>query len=102
MHFDASGLPPVLSFWSVTAYDKDGYFIANPIGRYAIGDRDPLKFNADGSLDLYIQSQDPGPDRRSNWLPSGDGAFNLMFRLYWPKPAILDGSWRAAAVEKLR
>jgi hypothetical protein len=102
MHFEASSLPPVLAFWSVTAYDKDGYFIANPIGRYAIGDRDPLKFNSDGSLDLYIQSQDPGPDRRSNWLPSGDGAFNLTFRLYWPKPAILDGSWRAPAVQKVR
>jgi hypothetical protein len=102
MHFDASNLPPVLAFWSVTAYDKDGYFIANPISRYAIGDRNPLKFNPDGSLDLYIQSQEPGPDRQSNWLPSGDGPFNLTFRLYWPKPAILDGSWRAPAVERVR
>ena len=59
MHFDASNLPPVLAFWSVTAYDKDGYFIANPINRYAIGDRDRLKFDPDGSLDLYIQSEDP-------------------------------------------
>jgi hypothetical protein len=102
MHFEASNLPPVLAFWSVTAYDKDGYFIANPISRYAIGDRNPLKFNPDGSLDLYIQSQEPGPDRQSNWLPSGDGPFNLTFRLYWPKPAILDGSWRAPAVERVR
>lgn len=102
MHFEASRLPPVLAFWSVTAYDKDGYFIGNPIHRYATGDRDPLKFNSDGSLDLYIQSQDPGPDRQSNWLPSGDGPFNLTFRLYWPKPAILDGTWRAPAVEKVR
>jgi hypothetical protein len=102
MHFDASNLPPVLAFWSVTAYDKDGYFIANPISRYAIGDRNPLKFNPDGSLDLYIQSQEPGPDRQSNWLPSGDGPFNLTFRLYWPKPVILDGSWRAPAVERVR
>lgn len=102
IHFDASNLPPVVAFWSVTAYDKEGYFVANKIGRYAIGDRDPLKFNPDGSLDLYIQSQAPGPDRQSNWLPSGDGPFNLTFRLYWPKPAILDGSWRAPAVERVR
>lgn len=101
MHFDASNLPPVLAFWSVTAYDKDGYFIANPINRYAIGDRDKLKFNPDGSLDLYIQNQDPGPDLQSNWLPSGAGPFNLTIRLYWPKAAILDGTWRPPALERL-
>jgi hypothetical protein len=101
MHFDASNLPPVQAFWSVTAYDKDGYFIANPINRYAIGDRDRLKFNPDGSLDLEIQSEDPGPDRKSNWLPSGNGLFNLTIRLYWPKQAILDGSWHPPALEPM-
>jgi len=101
MHFEAANLPPVSAFWSITAYDKDGYFIANPINRYAIGDRDRLKFNADGSLDLYIQSQDPGPDHESNWLPSGDELFNLMLRLYWPKPAILNGSWHPPALERV-
>lgn len=101
MHFEASNLPPVQAFWSVTAYDKDGYFIANPINRYAIGDRDHLKFNADGSLDLFIQSESPGAHRESNWLPSGDGPFNLTIRLYWPKQAILDGSWHPPALESL-
>jgi hypothetical protein len=101
MHFAADQLPPVLAFWSVTGYDKDGYFIANPINRYAIGDRDKLKFNPDGSLDLYIQAQDPGPDSRSNWLPSGAGPFNLTLRLYWPKPAVLSGAWQPPAVERL-
>jgi len=101
LHFDASRLPPVLAFWSITAYDKDGYFIANPIHRYAIGDRDELKFNPDGSLDLYIQNQDPGQDRQSNWLPSGAGPFNLTIRLYWPKQDILDGSWHPPTLERL-
>jgi hypothetical protein len=101
MHFAASNLPPVEAFWSVTAYDRDGYFIANPINRYAIGDRNRLKFNSDGSLDVYIQSPNPGPDHESNWLPSGDGPFNLTIRLYWPKQAILDGSWHPPALERL-
>jgi hypothetical protein len=101
MHFESSNLPPVLAFWSVTAYDKDGYFIANPVNRYAIGDRDRLRFNPDGSLDLYIQNESPGPDHESNWLPSGDGPFNLMLRLYWPKQAILDGSWHPPALERV-
>jgi hypothetical protein len=101
MHFAASELPPVLAFWSVTAYDKDGYFIANSINRYAIGDRDKLQFNPDGSLDLYIQGPDPGPEHRSNWLPSGDATFNLTMRLYWPKPDILEGNWHPPAVERV-
>jgi len=101
MHFDASNLPPVQAFWSVTAYDKDGYFIANPLNRYAIGDRDRLKFNPDGSLDLDIQNEDPGPDRESNWLPSGDGPYNLTIRLYWPKQAIFDGTWHPPALERV-
>jgi hypothetical protein len=101
MHFESSSLPPVLAFWSVTGYDKDGYFIANPINRFAIGDRDQLKFNPDGSLDLYIQNENPGPDHEPNWLPSGNGPFNLMLRLYWPKQAILDGSWHPPALERV-
>jgi hypothetical protein len=101
MHFDKTNLPPVRAFWSVTAYDKDGYFIANSLDRYAIGDRDPLKFNPDGSLDLYIQSESPGSDHESNWLPSGAGPFNLTIRLYWPEDAILNGSWRPPTPESV-
>lgn len=101
MHFEKGGLPPVRAFWSITAYDQGGYFIPNAINRYAIGDRDRLKFNADGSLDLYIQGPNPGPERESNWLPAGDGPFNLTIRLYWPEEAILSGSWRPPALERL-
>ena len=101
MHFEKASLPPVRAFWSVTAYDRDGYFIANPIHRYAIGDRDALKFNPDGSLDVYVQGMSPGPDRESNWLPSGGGSFNLTIRLYWPEEAIINGSWHPPALERL-
>src|SRR5690349_12752760 len=55
LHFDADALPPVDAFWSVTMYDAEGYQVANELGRFAIGDRDTLAFNADGSLDLYVQ-----------------------------------------------
>jgi hypothetical protein len=60
-----------------------------------------LKFNPDGSLDLYIQDENPGPDHESNWLPSGKGPFNLMLRLYWPKQEILDGIWHPPALERV-
>jgi hypothetical protein len=101
MHFDKANLPPVRAFWSLTGYDKDGYFIANPINRYAIGDRDPLKFNADGSVEIYFQNQSPGPEKESNWLPSGEGPFNLTIRLYWPEEAILNGTWHPPALEQI-
>jgi len=59
----------------------------NPINRYAIGDRTPgLKYNADGSLDIYIQYENPGKDKESNWLPApADDKFSLLLRLLYHK-----------------
>ena len=74
----------------------------NPIDRYAIGDRDALKLGKDGSLTVYIQRESPGKDKESNWLPAPkSGAFSMNLRLYWPKPAALDGTWKPPAVVKL-
>src|SRR5262249_39034964 len=68
--FDEGKLLPAGAFWSVTLYDKDGFQAPNAINRFAIGDRDKLNFNADGSLDLYIQNASPGADKEVNWLPA--------------------------------
>jgi hypothetical protein len=101
LHFAKSELPPAAAFWSLTMYDAEGFQVANPINRFAIGDRDPLKFNADGSLDLYLQHQSPGADKESNWLPtSKSGPLGLTMRLYNPKPEALDGRWNPPAVKK--
>jgi hypothetical protein len=77
----------------VTAYDTDGYFIPNALKRQALGDRDQLQLNPDGSLDLYIQADSPGPDKEANWLPVAEAPFTLLMRLYSPKSEVLDGSW---------
>ena len=93
LHFDKGKLPPANAFWSVTLYGKDGFQVPNAINRFAIGDRDKLKLNADGSLDLYIQSESPGPDKESNWLPTPEGEFNLAMRIYSPRCEVTNGTW---------
>jgi hypothetical protein len=101
VHFAKEQIPPVRAFWSLTMYNERQFFAANPIHRFAIGDRDALKFAADGSLTLYIQRESPGADRESNWLPApADGPFSMNLRLYWPKPQALDGAWAPPPVTK--
>jgi hypothetical protein len=103
MHFDKGQLPPVDGFWSLTMYNAQYFFSANPINRYSISARNSLKTNSDGSTDLYIQADSPGKDKESNWLPSPKDDFVLMTRMYWPKekdPSILDGSWKIPGVKK--
>lgn len=69
VHFDADKLPPVDAFWSITMYDAEGYQVANELDLFAIGDRDPLTYNPDGSLDIYIQPITPGPRPRGQLAP---------------------------------
>jgi hypothetical protein len=102
LHFKAGELPPVNAFWSVTAYNAQDFFIDNPLQRYALGDRDALAFNADGSLDLLLQASPPAGKQARNWLPLRAGEpFLLNARLYWPKPAALSGAWGMPAVERM-
>lgn len=101
LRFEAGALPPVHGFWSLTTYNSDYYLAENPIGRYALGDRDALSFNEDGSLDIYIQATSPGPELESNWLPTpAEGAFSITMRLYWPKVEVLEGNWKTPGIER--
>jgi hypothetical protein len=101
MHFAADALPPAEAFWSLTMYDGDGFQVANELNRFAIGDRDALQYNADGSLDLYIQHASPGVNKQSNWLPSpAQGSLGLTLRLYAPRPSVLDGRWNPPPVTR--
>jgi hypothetical protein len=103
LHFAANALPPVKAFWSITAYGADEFLIDNPLQRFAIGDRDPLVFNADGSLDLWVQATPPSQkEAAANWLPVQMGApFLLNARLYWPEDKALNGQWKMPVVERL-
>ena len=103
IHFPKGQLPPTRGFWSITMYDANYFFVANPINRYSISARQNLKANADGSVDLYIQKDSPGADKEANWLPAPAGKFILMMRMYWPDespPSIIDGTWSPPAAIK--
>ena len=102
LHFDKGSTPPVDAFWSLTLYDAAGFQVGNALNRFAVSSWMPLKYNADGSLDLLIQNENPGKDKESNWLPAPKAPFNLTMRLYSPKSDALTGKWNPPPVSRNR
>lgn len=100
IHFRPGQLPPIdpRAFWSISLYGPDHFFVANPVDRYAVGDRtEGLTRGHDGSLDVFV-SHSPPPGHEGNWLPAPAGSFNLVLRAYLPGPGIRSGSWTPPAV----
>jgi len=93
--------PPVKGFWSLTLYNDVHFFNTNPLNRYSLGTKNKtLKYNPDGSLTLYAGARSPGKDKESNWLPAPNGPAYVVMRLYWPKDAAFNGSWKPPAVQR--
>jgi hypothetical protein len=101
LHFEQSGLPPANAFWSVTLYDDQGFQVPNSLSRFAVSSWMPFKYNADGSLDLYFQNENPGQDRAANWLPAPKGPFNLTMRIYAPRSEALTGKWNPPPIVRI-
>lgn len=101
MHFPKGRLPPNDAFWSLTMSDGQDQFVANPLDRYNVGDRSGLVPNADGSVDVYIQTTAP-EGHESNWLPAPSGTFILWLRVYEPGEAILNGTYEVPPVTEVR
>ena len=95
LRFEPGQLPPVTEFWSITMYNlPQRLLVENPLNRYSIGSRTAgLKQGADGSLEIYMQVDNPGPDKEANWLPAPRGPFFFAARFYGPKAEALDGRW---------
>ncbi|MGB8628526.1 MAG: DUF1254 domain-containing protein [Xanthobacteraceae bacterium] len=100
LHFEKADLPPVEAFWSVTLYDDEGFPVPNPLNRFAVSSWMPFKYNGDGSLDLYLQNENPGADKDANWLPAPKGSFNVLMRLYAPRSEALTGKWNPPPVRR--
>jgi len=102
LHFDKGQTPPTNATWSVSMYDPQGFYVPNAINRYNLAAWMPLTYNADGSLDMYIQASSPGPEKEANWLPApASGPFNLTARDYWPKETVLDGTYKLPPIKKV-
>lgn len=101
LRFEKDLLPPVDAFWSLTLYDGKNLFNDNALNRYSVSERKTLKRAKDGSLEIYIQNDNPGKSKESNWLPAPkEGLFSLVFGAYWPQKTIIKKQWSVPAVKK--
>ncbi|MGY2007946.1 DUF1254 domain-containing protein [Nocardia gipuzkoensis] len=104
LHFTPGELPPVDAFWSLAVYDAADYLVANPAEIYSVGHHVPVVLNPDGSLDLTLQHDDPGPSvPRGNWLPiPASDPFSATLALFAPKEAVLQRRWQPPPLIALR
>jgi hypothetical protein len=101
--FAKGEVPPVKGFWSLTMYSKEHFFVPNQLNRYSLGTKNKnLKYNADGSLTLYMQSTPPEATKMDNWLPAPKETFSLYIRCYWPDEKVVNDSWNPPAVVKTK
>ena len=104
VRFAPGQLPPVNAFWSLTMYElPQSLLVDNPMNRYLINSEmlPSLLRDPDGGYTFYIQNESPGIDKEANWLPAPKGPFQMVLRLYWPKPDALNGVWKAPQAVKV-
>jgi len=102
LKFEKGRLPEVNEFWSLTMYDMTFNFADNPINRYCIGSLEKdYKLGEDGSLTIYIQHDSSGKDRDTNWLPSPEGEFFIVFRTYGPGEELLAQKWEMPGLTRV-
>lgn len=104
LRFEKGQFPPANAFWSLTMYDgQTQLLVANPINRYLINSTmlDSFVYGDDGSLTIHLQKDSPGAEQEPNWLPSPDGPFYAVLRIYLPKPEVIAGEWVPPAAQKV-
>jgi hypothetical protein len=90
------GEVPVDAFWSISVYNRDGYFDPNEYDSYSVNSVTAGR-DADGAVTVDFG---PAPDGTPNFLYVTDG-WNYVVRLYRPRPAVLDGTWTFPEPEPL-
>jgi hypothetical protein len=87
---------PVDGFWSVSVYNKEGYFEKNAKNAYTVNNV-TAKPNEDGSVTIHFG----GDEAATNYIPITPG-WNYLFRMYRPRKAILDGTWKPPEARAVR
>jgi len=100
LHFPAGGLPPNDAFWSLTATDTVGYIVDASAGHASVNSHSGLVTNADGSVDILLQRDQPSGDAQ-NWVATPPGRYKLMLRAYLPGAAIVDGRYEVPPVSQV-
>ncbi|MCR9293320.1 MAG: DUF1214 domain-containing protein [bacterium] len=87
---------PVEAFWSVTVYNKDGFFTPNDLNAYSFNSV-TAESNQDGSVTIHFG----GDPSSSNYLPITDG-WNYVVRCYLPGWQIIEGNWKPPAPQLVK
>ena len=87
---------PVDAFWSISSYNKDGYFEKNEYNAYSVNNITG-NANEDGSFTVHFG----GDPKSSNYLHITEG-WNYVVRLYMPRKEVLDGSWVFPSVKPVK
>lgn len=80
---------PVDGFWSVSVYNAKGFFEPNDRNRYSVNNVSATP-DADGSVTVRFGDY---PEETPNAIPTPED-WNILVRLYRPRPQILDGTWQ--------
>ncbi len=87
---------PVDGFWSISVYNKDGFFEKNQRNAYTVNNV-TAKPEPDGSVTIHFGGDENAP----NYLPISSG-WNYTVRLYRPRKELLVGTWKVPGARRVK
>jgi hypothetical protein len=93
---------PVKLYWSATVYDRQTHaLIRNTLRSSRASNSAGVQENADGSVDVYFGPKAPA-GKESNWVPTANRNFEVLFRVYGPEKPFFDKTWKLPDIEKVK